>query len=207
VDAINSTQGHPTPETLEEYSFQRLSEADTEGVEEHLLVCGECQCALAEIDEYIVLMKAATARPKKPVVWYGAARTRAAALPGWSYATGGIALATAVVLAIALWPASSTGPAQSVELLALRGGEQTINHVRAGHPLDLKMDLSGLPEHATRYRVEVVTVAGVPDWSGEIGDPESKAAVHLAQGLRSGMYWVRLFSHDELLREFELRVD
>jgi hypothetical protein len=199
VDAIYSTQGHPTPETLEEYAFQRLSEAETEGLEEHLLVCGECQHALADIDEYIVLMKVATARPMEPVY--------ASRLPGWLYATGGIAVATAMVLVIALWPASSAGPVQSVQLLALRGGDQAINHVRAGQPVDLKMDMGGLPEHETRYRVEVVTAAGVPDWAGEIGGPPSAAPVHLAQGLQAGVYWVRLYGHGELLREFGLRAE
>jgi hypothetical protein len=200
VDAIYSTHGHPTPETLEEYAFQRLSEADTEGLEEHLLVCGKCQHSLAEIDEYILLMKVATARPQEPV-YYGPG------LPGWLYATGGIALSMAVVLAIALWPASHAGPVQSVQLLALRGGDQAINHIRAGQPVDLKVDLSGLPHEETRYRVEVVTATGVPDWAGEIGDPQSAAPVHLAQGLPAGVYWVRLYARGELLREFGVRAE
>lgn len=203
MDAIYSTHGHPTPETLEEYAFQRLSEADTEGLEEHLLVCGDCQHALAEIDEYILLMKVATARPKEPVL----SGNGGVGLPAWLYATGGVAVAMAVVLAIALWPASQAGPVQSVQLLALRGGEQAINHIRAGQPVDLKMDLRGLPQAETRYRVEVVTAAGVPNWAGEIGDPQRTGSVHLARGLRSGVYWVRLYARGELLREFGLRAE
>jgi hypothetical protein len=48
-------------QVLEQYSFNRLSEVDTETAEEHLLVCATCQTALQEIDEYILLMKVATA--------------------------------------------------------------------------------------------------------------------------------------------------
>jgi anti-sigma factor RsiW len=61
MDAVFSIQGHPTTDTLEEYAFERLSEADTEAVEEHFLACPECQTALAEVDEYIRLMKQAIA--------------------------------------------------------------------------------------------------------------------------------------------------
>ena len=169
MDAIYSTHGHPTPETLEEYAFQRLSEADTEGLEEHLLMCGKCQHALAEIDEYILLMKVATAAPQKPV-FHGAG------LRGWWYAAGGIAMATAMVLAIALWPVSHAGPVQTVQLLALRGGDQAINHVRAGQPVDLKMDLSGLPQEESRYRVELVSASGAP-WIGP-----AKSAIRVKRG-------------------------
>lgn len=62
MEALFSIQGHPTTEAFEEYAFKRLSEADTEALEEHLLVCPECQTSLAEVDEYILLMKQATAR-------------------------------------------------------------------------------------------------------------------------------------------------
>jgi hypothetical protein len=61
MEALFSIQGHPTTEAFEEYAFKRLSEADTETLEEHLLVCPECQTSLAEVDEYILLMKQATA--------------------------------------------------------------------------------------------------------------------------------------------------
>jgi hypothetical protein len=61
VEALFSIQGHPTTEAFEEYAFKRLSEPDTEALEEHLLVCPECQTSLSEVDEYILLMKQATA--------------------------------------------------------------------------------------------------------------------------------------------------
>lgn len=53
---------HPDVEIMEEYVFGRLSEAATENFEKHLLICRRCQTALAEVDEYILLMKEAAAR-------------------------------------------------------------------------------------------------------------------------------------------------
>jgi hypothetical protein len=61
MEAVFSVQGHPAADTFEEYAFKRLSEADTEALEEHVLVCPECQASLAEVDDYILLMKQATA--------------------------------------------------------------------------------------------------------------------------------------------------
>ena len=56
-----TTNGHLLEQVLEQYSFNRLSEVDTETVEEHVLVCATCQIVLQDIDEYILLMKAAMA--------------------------------------------------------------------------------------------------------------------------------------------------
>ena len=56
-----TTNGHLLEQVLERYSFDQLSEVDTETVEEHILVCATCQIVLQEIDEYILLMKVATA--------------------------------------------------------------------------------------------------------------------------------------------------
>ena len=57
---------HLPEETLEEYCFDRLSATETAEVEEHLLVCSSCQLALEELDDYIRLMKAATASLEIP---------------------------------------------------------------------------------------------------------------------------------------------
>lgn len=61
MEAVFTIQGHPTTDTLEEYAFKRLSEADTEVLEEHVLVCPDCQASLVEVDDYILLMKQAAA--------------------------------------------------------------------------------------------------------------------------------------------------
>ncbi|MEO8049325.1 MAG: hypothetical protein ABI833_02825 [Acidobacteriota bacterium] len=57
-DARPSVLVHATEEILEEYSFGRISEPQLGRLEEHLLICPECQSALADIDEYRVFMKA-----------------------------------------------------------------------------------------------------------------------------------------------------
>ncbi len=178
---------HLTTDTLEEYAFNRLSEAETEALEEHLLVCAACQASLAEVDEYIFLMKEAAAAYQPATSPKGATRSvwLKAALMG--YAAAAIALAATVFLILASRPAPLTEEASPVPLIALRG--PSMNHARAGRPLDLTLDITGLTTarglatggsttaadsiggglaSSTSYRVEVIDAAGKPVWSGQI---------------------------------------
>ena len=52
--------GHPDEDAFEDYIFGRLSETTISEFEEHLLACEPCQLTLAEADEYVRVMKAAT---------------------------------------------------------------------------------------------------------------------------------------------------
>jgi len=165
VEALFSIQGHPTTEAFEEYAFKRLSEADTEILEEHLLVCPECQTSLAEVDEYILLMKRATAgikrgrEPDLTPVRLGLGELIAASLlrkgpqRSLTYAIALIAVGASIFFLTAsrplVWashPGTEAGAAVSVELLALRGGEPAANHAPSGRPLDLIIDLTGIED-------------------------------------------------------------
>ena len=50
---------HISGDDLELYAMERLPESDTAPVEEHLLVCEECQARLAGVDVYVRAMRAA----------------------------------------------------------------------------------------------------------------------------------------------------
>ncbi len=166
MEALFSIQGHPTTEAFEEYAFKRLSEAETEALEEHLLVCPECQTSLAEVDEYILLMKQATAQyerargPRSAFPRFGerigdliaASLVRKGPQRSVTYAIGLMAVAASFFLVTAsrplVWashPTGTAGAAVSVELLALRGGAPA-NHAQSGRPLDLNIDLTGIED-------------------------------------------------------------
>jgi hypothetical protein len=245
VEALFSIQGHPTTEAFEEYAFKRLSEADTEALEEHLLVCPECQTSLAEVDEYILLMKQATARHQTGLDPCHEARGEPQSLPArlgagigaliagslarkgpqrsLTYAIALIVVGASIFFGTAsrplVWasrPPAALGVPAPVELLALRGGTPAANHAQSGRPLDLIIDLTGIEDvtgggsavagEAPKYRVEIVDATGGQVWNGEAASHGSLPA-HLAQGLKPGQYWVRLYSRGTLLREFGLRAD
>jgi hypothetical protein len=54
---LRFTCQHPAEDAFEEYAFGRLSEEDSQILEEHLLVCVPCQETLGAIDEMILSLK------------------------------------------------------------------------------------------------------------------------------------------------------
>jgi hypothetical protein len=180
---------HPDEDIFEAYAFDRFSGGEAAAFEEHLLVCERCQHTLAEADEYIRLMKAATAvylvkRPAKRFLVHGLRRNAAAA-----------ALLLLTCLTALLSWRSPAGDAKTIALEAYRGAARAT--APAGQPLDLKVDLREVKPSAG-YRIEVVDANGRRVWFG--GTP-----AHLTKGLAPGSYWVRLFTDGgELLREFGL---
>ncbi len=58
---------HIDDDALEAYSMGRLAEAEAAPLEEHLLVCPECQDRLAGWDEYIAAMRAAMEKLMLPL--------------------------------------------------------------------------------------------------------------------------------------------
>jgi hypothetical protein len=204
VEAKFTQDGHPDVNTLEEYAFGRLPEPVSENLEEHLLVCARCQSALAEIDEYILLMKHATAQL--------ASEGRGSRESGWAgsrWVKAGIGATVAMVIlgVVALWPSRGTPAANSVQLVALRGDDMASIAHTGGGPLDLVIDVSDLPG-VDRFRLEVVNAAGRRHWEGTATPSGGKLTARVTKALGRGTYWVRLSSSEgELLREFGLRAD
>ena len=198
---------HPDLDVLESYAFDRLPEEDTEAFEEHLLVCESCQKALAETDEYIRLMKVATAaylgdgKRRRVSYWIGRLgdwfqEAIADRNLVWNAAAAAILVCLSMTaLMSSRAPAlTSEFQAQNVKLYAYRGVE-TVASVRAGRALSLDLDLSGVPS-ATECRIEVVDASGASVWSGH-------APARIEKGLHAGTYWVRLYTASgDLVREF-----
>lgn len=217
---LDSSRSHPTTEMLEEYAFNRLSEFETETIEEHLLVCPTCQNSLAEVDEYILLVKHAAASrgstvrgtPKKAALEAFAALLRK--VPAVHYAVGTMAIAACITLTIAMRTVPGDGPPdiahpevvrpEVIHLVALRGAEISRAHV--GRALDLNIDLTGLQE-ADAYHVEIVDANGLAEWSGEATGSGNSRSLQIARKFKSGQHWVRLYSNAALQREFGLRIE
>ena len=183
---------NPHQDLFEDYAFDRLSEDEAAAFEEHLLICEECQGALAETDDYIQAMKAATA------AYVSGHATAAGGLPRsqgllWNFAAAAILLLTCLT-GLLSWRTPSDP--KMIALDAYRGSAK-VPRASAGQPLDLQIDLKDV-RPASGYRVEVVDATGRRVWFG--GPP-----AHLAEGLTNGDYWVRLLTDNgELLREYGL---
>jgi anti-sigma factor RsiW len=186
---------HPGESVLEEYVFGRLSDQKTTVLEEHILICAPCQAALAQLDEYIRLMKFAASRPLKDTGHRGGKRPVLAA-----------AGVLAACVAFFSWLKPHAQPV-SVTLVSFRGGAAVLaNQAAAGHPLDLTISAADVPP-ATQYGLEMVTSTGKSIWTGPANSGNGRLSAHVAWGLSAGKYWVRLYARPaELLAEYGLQV-
>jgi hypothetical protein len=203
---------HPTEDLLEEYSFGRIPEPALAALEEHLLICPVCQSQLLAIDEYKALMKSGIVQFERkckasfghsPRFWFPR-------LPGGI----NVFLAAAVLLVVSTtviaWrmylTAAAVSPAATVRLIALRGDEREASaSAPADRPLNLVIDRTDLPSSLS-YRLEIVSSSGRQIWSGIARVADGAISAEAAARFESGVYWVRLYSGDRLLREFRLHI-
>jgi hypothetical protein len=231
LDARPSVLVHATEELLEEYTFGRICEPQLGWLEEHLLICPQCQLELEDLAEYRLLMKAGLAsfererqaaayRLTAPTRTDSPARTRSLLRKALSsdcpwtrpLATKNL-LAAALLLVLAgatvSWRMQSSGalaPVAIVKLVALRGGEGDVARAPSGHPLDLVFNRMDLPADFS-YRGEVIHSSGRLVWSGDVRIAAQNLTIRVHEPLRAGAYWVRLYSSTgQLLREFGLNI-
>jgi hypothetical protein len=232
TDARPSALVHATEELLEEYSFGRIREPQLGWLEEHLLICPQCQSELDGIEEYKVFMKvglaslarereAAAGLPDSPndpdppsrlPSGLRKALSRYFALPRMPVTKTLLAATLLLVLAgtAVTWRMQSSvamAPVAAVRLVALRGGEGDVAHAPSGRPLDLVFKQRDLPVDAS-YRAEVVNALGGQVWSGTVRIADQNLSIRVDKPLGAGAYWVRLSSSaGQLLREFGLNVE
>jgi len=180
---------HMDAEELERYSLGHTTPAETERVEEHLLVCGLCRDKLDETEGFAIAMKAAAAE-----------LDRKSGRHGWLAIVAAAACLVLSVSVVLRWRANPQPPV-AVDLVATRSN--TAITAPAGRPIELQPDLTGLAA-APVYRMELVDQAGKQVWRGEVSGSRATATVP-AQS--SGMYFVRIYTRSgDLLREYGLRI-
>ena len=200
--------GHASDEALEQYALGSLEEPLLGEIEEHLLLCSQCQERLKEIDAFRTAMRSAAARLEREEESRKGFWTRvSAALTlqrlGWVMALGAVVL-------IGLWLRVWMSPPESSRPLALfletsRGSE--VRRAPARRPLELSLDLKALAGYSS-YPVETVDAMGLVQARFEAPASDGKVRVFLAKGLQPGNYFIRLYSPShELLREYGLVVE
>jgi hypothetical protein len=230
TDARPSVLVHASEELLEEYSFGRICDPQLGWLEEHLLICPQCQSELDAIDEYKVFMKAGLAAFESERLAAAApldSPTRADsridpqsslrkalalyfALPRRLGTTSLLAAAMLLVLAgtAVTWRmqlSETTAPVATVRLIALRG-EEYVASAPSDRPLNLVCDRTDLPADLS-FRAEVVDSSGRQMWNGSVGIADQNLSIRVDRPLHAGAYWVRLYSSaGQLLREFGLNV-
>ena len=199
---------HPTDEALEQYATHSLPEPALAEIEEHLLVCSQCQLQFEEIDAYVSAMRSAAKRleqedESKRRYWAWVSRALTFRRFGWAMAVTALVLGV-IALRIAIRP-DQTGEPFALVLEARRGSG--MQHAPAGRRLELSLDTQGLPSFPS-YPLEVVDESGQQQYESRVTAEQSAARASLRAGLRRGTYFIRLYSPSrELLREYGLQID
>lgn len=198
---------HPDDEQLEAYALGRLPSAALDLMEEHLLICQDCQEKVELIDDLKRALSRVVSKDYRPSRW----RTWRGLFtsPGWRLRMIPLAGTLAVAAAVGFTALSprpvAQGPRAEAALGAMRdGGSVTV--VPAGRELGLQLDVRGLDLET--YRVAVVDSAGRSVWTeagvGVSGETDT-IPVGLTTGLRAGIYYVRLLrASNQLAREYQL---
>ncbi|MBY0503017.1 MAG: zf-HC2 domain-containing protein [Bryobacteraceae bacterium] len=200
VLAIEGHAGpHPSEDELEEFVFGRLEGDELDRLEEHLLACNACRKRLTETENFVASTRAATRQ------MLGAPaptpKTRRFSAPAVALA-GALAV---LLLAIGYSLAPRNATAQEVTLVAERGPAPNIAF--AGQPMNLKLDVNGLP--AFRW-LEIVDGQGQRLYSAPVAPPGAGILLHQAPALPKGQTWIRLHAQPSPapavlpLREFNL---
>jgi hypothetical protein len=202
------TNGHASDERLEQYALGSLEEPLLGEIEEHLLLCSQCQEHLKAIDAYRAAMRSAAAgleseEESRKRFWTRVSAALTMRRLGWIFALGAVAV---IGLSLRVWmsPPESSRPL-ALLLETTRGSE--VRHAPARRPLELNLDTKALAVYLT-YQVETVDEMGKVQAQFPVQASEGKVRASLANGLRPGNYFIRLYSPShELLREYGLVVD
>lgn len=199
---------HASEETLESYAMGSLGGPALAEVEEHLLVCPHCQEQLKEIDGYVAAMRNAAAGlerkdESRKEFWTRVSRALTIRRIGWA-----MAIAALLILGISIrLSLRSSPPAQPLALVLETNRGSELQRAPAGRPLTLSLDVTGLPVWPA-YDVEAVDAKGAVQAQFHTAAAPSGIEIRLAEGLRRGNYFVRIYSPSrELLREYGVQVD
>jgi hypothetical protein len=188
---------HISDPQIDEYAAGVLAPEALPGLEEHLLVCKECQVRLQAADEFTKLFRAAAAEPDiHPTSIWTSVWRRFIPVPAIA------AVACASVLIVSRFSSSSGVPA-TVLLQSLRGPEASAV-IAPRKPALLLFDLPSLDTSA--YDVEVVDDNGGRVLNPVVRLQDGHLSV-LVSKLPAGSYWVRVYrrSSHELIVEYGLK--
>lgn len=199
---------HASDEALERYATHSLAEPELAQIEEHLLVCSQCQEKLEKIDAYVSAMRDAAKAlgqqdESRKRFWTRVSHTLTFRKLGWAMALTAVAL-LAVLLRNSFTPPKPLEPF-ALALETRRGSE--MQHAPAGRRLALSLDAKGLPVFSS-YTLELVDESGRVQLQSQVTGDQAIVRASLPEQLRRGTYFLRLYSPSkELLREYGLQID
>ncbi len=200
------TAGHPNEDVLEMYAMGNTSEAETEAIEEHILICENCQNLLEDTETYVVSMRnalrEASQEPAKESFSVSAwmANLFSTPTPIW------IASAVTVLLLAFFVQTRNPGSYDAPVAVALSATRGESFSVRADGPLALDLDARGLAS-GSNYQVQLVNGTGKQVWEqNPVSVNNGHIQVNVAKRFSAGQYFVRIMSNNAISREYSLEI-
>ncbi|MDQ6759086.1 MAG: hypothetical protein M3Z32_04360 [Acidobacteriota bacterium] len=187
---------HFDDDILELYSIGRLRDEQVPAVEEHLLLCSECQLRFTSIDDYVRAAKSATAELERekatPKREFGELLRRLWLVPKPLWAAG-MATACLAVSLIVLSPWQvQNGHETELRLTAARGQDTLTPHASSRENLLLTIDATRIPP-APAYVLQLVNASGAEVWKADVKAQGTQITAKVPKR-RAGTYWVRLYN-------------
>jgi hypothetical protein len=203
---------HVSEERLEEYCLGSVPATELESVENHLLVCPQCQDRLGETEQYVRTVRQAAAAVAASQLEQR--RRRRAMVERFlrpvPMTAAAAAVAALLLLAMILPPRKTRIERPvAVTLELTRGDESSSARAPARKPLALVLDLTGLAQ-LNSYDVQIVDAAGGTVLRSVAKADRGHALVATSSRLAQGMYWVRVYDPSAQatpLREFGLELE
>ncbi len=210
-----------TEREIEEFLFNRLSGVTREVVEEHLLVCQQCQDSVEKEESYFETIRAAARvneqetleRSFSGVPQQGLIQTWVARLANlfdwrnrrlWTVAAASLLLMSTAIV----WQRQSGGRQQFQEVsLEVYRGAFVSAEARAEVPLSLSIAVEDLA--AGPYSMQLVDSSGGSLASAQANTSGGKLVWRLTKAYPAGTYWVRLSKPDQasiVVREYGLKL-
>jgi hypothetical protein len=199
---------HIGEDALELYAMGRLTDPEAAELEEHLLLCTQCQEELERIDDFVLAFRVAAKQARTERQPEGGVLSRVRA---WFRKDGGFfrpvtlapaAAAFALVLTVIVAPIPIHEPQLETVQLESARGEAGIASVAAGNRLHLVLDTRGLPDLPV-YKIELADSRGRAVWSASAKPAATGLSVTTDQAVTAGRHWLRIYSgSNDLLREF-----
>ncbi len=203
---------HFDEELLELYSIGRLPDERVLAVEEHLLLCSECQLRFTSIDEFVRAAKVAAAElesekatPKRDFAEL-LRRLWLIPKPMWGAGMATACLAVSLVV-LSSWQVQNDHQTE-LRLTAARGQAGLTPHASSHERLLLTIDATSIAP-APVYVLQVVNASGGEVWKAEPTTKGNQIAAKVPR-LKAGIYWVRLYNRmdtENPLQEYELVIE
>jgi hypothetical protein len=180
-----SNAGHLNDDILERYAMSRLSEAESETIEDHIAFCPHCLDRLDQTTAFVEGMRTSLRNSGKEQVESKVKKPNWLQRWGTAPAWAGAALAAAgIFLAV-----NHTGNLPAPALVTLDGTRGAATVVHGTGPFDFELFM---PAAGAHYHVELLDSDGGKCWESDV--PGAKGTLHavVKRRLAAGQYFLHV---------------